>query len=235
MKFWQYARLCRIAYKKNNRILEELEKLGYTDVKIIEEGFLKCYIIKFGFWQYVIFKGTDHWKEVVMDATLFPTEEEVGKVHLGIWYGATKLQNKIKLYIDPMLSTVFIGHSLGAALAWYVSDMFFLQGFEKIVEVVGFGVPKLGNKNYKKFMATENFKKIKFQNNFDIICNLPSFFNDCYSKLYYINYKNKIIENPSKFLILEEKIKMIFSFRFRELIKDHKIQSYFDILRELRL
>lgn len=234
MKHWVFAKLCRIAYKSEKRINEELEKMGFEEKPIhISLGQFRCYIIKNGLRQYVIFKGTNNWEEWLNNFMLMLIDTRFDfKAHLGIWKYANLFFDTIKQHLDEDKFLYFSGHSLGGGLAVFNTVLAKFEGFKTVKSVV-FGCPRLGDREFEKYLEDNKIEIIKFQNNLDLISNLPTYslgYSD-FGKLIYINRNNEIKENATNLYLLKDRMLCYLTFRYKELATDHKIQNYLDILK----
>ena len=235
MKYWKLALMCRIAYKSNKKIKARLLQngLNLSNITIIEQGPLKCYVATIDDVQYIVFKGTDDWREVLIDLNLLPKKILGGSAHSGVYKSAIMLYNKLYKVVDFGKKTIFTGHSLGAGLAFFMIDLFSIYGHTNLAGAIGFGVPNIADNEYKRHWANEQYKKIKIQNNLDLIGNSPKIFEDISDELIYINRNDKLKINPPKSYLIKDKLCCYLTFRFRELYKDHRSQEYYEKLQKL--
>jgi hypothetical protein len=235
-----FAKLCRIAYKKNNRIIEECEKMGFSkeNIDIIEEGTMKCFVVRTGLRQYVIFKGTSTPEEVMIDLTALPFENGItkGKVHSGVWTAAMKFYVRLKLTLDNTLYTYFVGHSLGAGLAAYTACMLYAKNnLFLIKEIICIGSFKLGNNEFAEWL-TRRINVTLIQNNMDIICNiLQKPYIQVANTHYYFDRNEKLIENPTNNQMFWDRMLCYIQGRVKELAKDHTSESYYNVLKAVDL
>lgn len=237
MKRWVFAKMCRIIYKKDERIFEELEKMGFekSNIKIITSDSHKALIIKSGARQYVVFKGSSSLDEWAADFLFYPVKmagKEI-RVHAGFYMITAKLWLEMGNLISKDLYTTFIGHSLGAAIAQLMAIKTYSAGHLKIREVLAFASPRVGLSDYAEYCERLPFKITRFQNNMDIVCDLPptSIGYREVGELVYIDRNGKITENPSKISMLYDQAMCYATFKWKELATDHKIQQYLDALK----
>lgn len=240
MKYHLFAKLCRTAYKRNERIIEELEKMWFEkeNIAIIEEDTMKCIVIFNGIRQYVVFKGTSTWQEVLIDLSAVPVNFQGirGKVHSGVWIAATKFYNKLSKVLDPAKYTYFVGHSLGAGLAAYIVSMLMSRGKINLArEVILIGSFKLGDAAYAEWL-TSKVNVTLIQNNMDIICNiLQKPYVRVATKHYYFDRNEKLIENPSNSTMFFDRLACYTKGKFKELAIDHTSESYYNVLKAVDL
>ena len=235
MKYWVFAKLCRLAYKSEKRIEEELKKMGFEEKPThISIGEFRCFIIGNGIRQYIVFKGTDSWEEWLNNLNYKLVDTGVGfKAHLGIWEIANKFYSILQSKIDKERYVYFIGHSLGGGLAVFNSVLAKKDCFT-IVKVPVFGCPRIGDKDLANYLFEKRINVVRFQNNLDLVTQVPPYikgYRDIGS-LIYINRNNKIKENASNLYLIKDRLLCYLTLRYTELATDHRIQRYLDILRQ---
>jgi hypothetical protein len=124
--------------------------------------------------QYVVFRGTDEFKDWVADLSFKPTTD-------GIQSGFNKYADLIipKLIhrIDESKELIFIGHSLGGAIALILSVFF-------NAKVITFGCPRVSTLNFIKILKECEINHIRVLNRFDYAPYIPMY--------PYCNYGKKI-------------------------------------------
>lgn len=86
------------------------------------------------------------------------------------WEGAQRVLNDVRFFSTvPTDGYLFVGHSMGGAVASMCAAMVKLESPSKNVELVTFGSPKPGDAKFKFFLS-ENFpRRLHIENAFDII------------------------------------------------------------------
>lgn len=169
----------------------------------------------------VSFKGTSTFKEKINDVQFIQVDDKYnipGKIHKG--FNDSVLNNDVVRIIDYNLKKIIFkkdsyikhklyitGHSLGGALA----TIFYSFMKNKVendfdIELITFGCPKVGNKEFVNFInkSNKNDKCLRIINGNDIITKLP--ISCCY----------KHHEKPIK----------IGNVSSLNIIKDHSIDNY---------
>lgn len=126
----------------------------------------------------IAFKGTTTTKEVLVDANIDRIDlGQMGKVHRGFYEYFTE---KHRYAIDELLKAnhnytniVFVGHSLGGALATLSACYYGIEQSDKNVYCISFGAPRVGNGKFVKKFREVVFKSFRFVNKGDWVVKVP--------------------------------------------------------------
>jgi triacylglycerol lipase len=131
-------------------------------------------------------RGTESAKDVRTDLMVFKTDcAEIpgAKIHRGFAKQYASLKSTIVGHVqryaefaeDYARSVVFIGHSLGGALAT-IGAALTKQAFSHLyVECVSFGCPRVGNSAFATFFNTHIDHHVRFVHGNDIVTKIPRF------------------------------------------------------------
>jgi predicted lipase len=153
-----YAHLADKSYE------DELCLEGFTTQFIDTQG-CQAYILTNTKNQYVVFRGTDELRDWFVDLSFKPTCD-------GIQSGFNKYANVIvsKLIdeVDISKEVVFIGHSLGGAVALILSPLF-------NAKVVSFGSPRVGTEKFINVLSDAKIDHLRVVNRFDYAPYIPMY------------------------------------------------------------
>lgn len=163
--------------------LRKMEKLLNEACRISK----KCYYhpcMKFLTTEYsndtiiIAFKGTTTSKEVLVDASIDRLNlGPIGKIHRGFYeYFCDKHRNTIDAILKDhtrYLNVVFVGHSLGGALATLASCYYGFEQKDRNIYCISFGAPRVGNGKFAKTFKSVVYKSFRFVNKGDWVVNLP--------------------------------------------------------------
>ena len=119
-------------------------------------------------WQKIVMRGTDNWRNVIVDAKyISTTADELGiKVHRGFYQVAKEFIAVAGRQLSKDKRLNFTGHSLGGASSIIAAMLLELQGFN-IGEIVTFGQPRITNK--AGGMKYKHMKVLRVVNKADLV------------------------------------------------------------------
>ena len=138
----KYANASELAYEDDEDILA---KYPNAEIGLLEDTNVKFFLVKDHKKksQFLAFRGTDGFTNILIDATFWPkTDETLGvNVHKGFYKVAREFFKEGIKTLDPNYSITITGHSLGAAVAALVGMKLQKSGYN-VHEVVTFGQPR---------------------------------------------------------------------------------------------
>jgi triacylglycerol lipase len=165
-----FANLSGLAYKKfNNKLTDQLKKLGYTNVKYIDNGGAQSMVLKNKDEQVIVFRGTEpkQFSDLKADLKAWKIQSKTdGKVHDGFYDEVEKVWSEVVKLLDDKKPLFICGHSLGGAMATVAASR--LERHTKCLYT--FGSPRVGN---KKFVAGLTVKHFRWRNNNDLVPSVP--------------------------------------------------------------
>ena len=176
-------------------------------------------------------RGTQPIKinDLYADLDTIPKRHALGWVHEGFRREARKLLPMILDYIKkyPNRKIWLAGHSLGAAMALYITQELEFAGYNPEM-LFTYGCPRLGNKEYIDCIKTKHHR---FVNCNDIVTTVPPTFLGFrhHGILHYINYYGNI-RQLTPWQMIKDKVRAHhYAFKKGELFKgidDHSIGLY---------
>ena len=225
----EHAQLASLAYQGETTVKEALPLIWYKFVAYIKRGNAACFIAEKDGVAYVVFRGTDDFKDWIANVSILPAKESGCKCPKGfvnelndLW---SRIDSEIKQHKFP--AVYFIGHSLGGAMAVIAA----LRIKRDVEGITTFGQPRCCCK-----LARERFKSVPIHrvvNCDDKVPKAPPVLFSKYRlinpyrhvcKPIYINRKGDLVENASAGYIFWDGLR-----RF-SLAKPHYRQSYVDVL-----
>lgn len=234
------AKLARIAYKEDNRIEEELNKIDkFMNFEILhfgtkDTGDLKCILIKDKDNLTIAIRGTANLKNWIdlnfdFDKVYLPFGE--GMVHKGFLYATNLLLSALSCKINKTINITITGHSLGAAITKLLADRLHTLNYN-IANCYTFGLPKVGNSEYRKWSESLIYPHFNVLNDIDAIYNAPPFFMgySAFEVTDFITSSNMVIDSPSKLYLHFYRITHIFDKSSYiggiEPVEDHSMNNY---------
>jgi len=171
------------AYRQGEDALEQLAKVGFTNVDLINEqksGF-QAFVGSNINYAIVSFAGTSDWVDYLTDLTFASKPETMrgipGQVHIGFlnvlersWPRILELVNKHASGGKPIILT---GQSMGGAQA-VISATRLAQLGLPVDSIYVFAVPRMGDETYANFVEKLFPNRIwRFVNNEDLVPRLP--------------------------------------------------------------
>lgn len=196
----------RLAYKKNNRIKEELKESDYCAVLINDisienphkylfddDKTLRMLIIDDTKTneRFFIFRGSNNISNWVTNVRFGKTAVKGGKVHTGFHLASDKCIEPVMDYMDKNKLLITAGHSLGGALAMGVMEKCALDYCRTI------GSPKYGDDEYCLTYHSKRYERI--EHDLDPVPYMPPAIlgYNTLGNLFYINRNKEILINPS--------------------------------------
>lgn len=126
----------------------------------------------------IAFKGTTTTKEVLVDASIDRIDRgQMGKIHKGFYeYFIEKHRDVIDKFLRDnkhYTNVVFVGHSLGGALATLSACYYGIEKSDKNIYCISFGAPRVGNWKFAKKFKEVVFKSFRFVNKGDWVVKVP--------------------------------------------------------------
>jgi predicted lipase len=176
-----------------------------------------AYIIEHARHQYVVFRGTQQARDWIFNLTAFPWRYSGRWVHGGFMMAHRSVWDKISPHLNPDKEIIFVGHSLGAALAELSAHR--CRSLPN-VRLITFGKPNVFLRPSKARM-----KKLKSQVSFvcgsDMVARIPSigFCPDAGQTLvYFDNWGKTWIDPPESYVRRDRGI--------GDAISDHDMAGY---------
>ena len=149
----------------------------FMDNKNIQLAIIKSNLLK---TVVIVFRGTDSFRDILYDCYIVKKYLEKNIfVHGGFYNQLNSVYGNLMDFLDPYLTNdfnIFIsGHSAGGAHSTIFSYLL-AKKTEKIIKVVTFGCPRIGNYEWKEsYESIENIINYRIINNNDIITAIPCF------------------------------------------------------------
>ena len=171
-----FARLSRIAYLELNEATVSAKKLGFTSVKIYDNGGAQAYRFLNKHDIVIACRGTEptQFNDISADLKALPVKSEsVGRVHKGFKDEVDELWPMVQDDIRSIKTRKlwFCGHSLGAGMATIMaSRCLHLAELADPEELYTFGSPRVGWSKYVNYLGV---KHQRWVNNNDIVTRVP--------------------------------------------------------------
>ena len=143
---------------------------------------VQCYIRIHSKNLYIVFRGTDSYKDWLTDLQFWKKTLPYGnksskiRVHSGFInaYRSKEVRGKIHNFVTGEINKIIVaGHSYGAALATLCALDLQYNFPKKDYEVFLFGSPRVGNKAFRDSYNKRLFKTFRVSNGNDIITKIP--------------------------------------------------------------
>lgn len=145
-------------------------------------GEIECLVTSMHGYQIVAPRGTEAgallsghgWRDVVRDVRFMPWyDKRVGWSHAGFLKGARGIVDKgLFGLLRRELPIIFVGHSLGGAIALNAAAMLHAEGFDAH-HVVTFGSPRSFKKGTAKRFKDTGINVVQYSNDGDPITDVP--------------------------------------------------------------
>lgn len=175
-------------------------------------------------------------KDLLADAKAWPKRNGVGWVHSGFRQYARKLLPTIMEYVAtrPGRKIYIAGHSLGAAMALYITQELEFAGYTGIT-LFTYGCPRLGNNKFVKQIKAEHHR---FVNCADIVACVPPTLLGYrhHGTLHYINFRGKIAKYNDWEWFLDTTVSRAVAYMQGTMfdgIADHSMIRYVDHLSQI--
>jgi triacylglycerol lipase len=165
-----FAHVANITYADPKAAKVKFKTIGYSIVEFFDIENAQAYLLKDSSGQHVLsFRGTEvsEPSDVLADLKAGKNIEPIGgKIHVGFKGEINKLWPTIEKAVANIDSLYVTGHSLGAAMATIAAGR--MQS--KVLALVTFGSPKVGNKEYVNCLTVTHYR---VQNNCDSVTKVP--------------------------------------------------------------
>lgn len=167
-----FAKLAETTYEDPKTSKAKFKTLGYTIVEFFDQNGAQGYLLKGKQGHVLSFRGTEvtELSDVLADLkTAKRSESRGGLVHRGFQQELDKIWDQVSKSVENIEQLHITGHSLGAAMATIAASRI----REKVVALVTFGSPRVGNNH---FVDTCTFEHYRVQNNCDDVTKVPPAF-----------------------------------------------------------
>jgi len=172
---------------------------------------------------YIVFRGTNSVADWIFNLTAVPAYYNGRWSHAGFSAAHKSVWKRIRRFLSPNKKTVFIGHSLGGALAelsaWACRDF-------TDVSLVTFGKPNVFVRGSKKQMNHKD--QISYVSGSDVVARIPKigYAPDANQDLIYFDNWGQVLFNPSRGYIKND-------FGLGDSLSDHSMKSYKQLLNDM--
>jgi triacylglycerol lipase len=164
-----FAKIAETTYANPKDSKSKFKALGYTIVEFFDIDGAQAYLLKGTDVHVLSFRGTEvtQKSDVLADLKAGKNIEACGgKVHVGFKGEINKVWPAITQSLADIDTVYVTGHSLGAAMATIAASR--MQ--TKVIALVTFGSPRVGNSEFVKSLAVEHYR---VQNNCDDVTKVP--------------------------------------------------------------
>jgi triacylglycerol lipase len=165
-----FANIAAITYEDPKTANTKFKSIGCTIVEFFDIDNAQAYLLKNSDGIHVLsFRGTEVTEpsDVLADLKAGKNIEAIGgKIHVGFKGEINKLWPTLEKAVANIDNLYVTGHSLGAAMATIASGR--MQS--KVVALVTFGSPRVGNKEYVNSLTVTHYR---VQNNCDDVTKVP--------------------------------------------------------------
>ena len=235
-KNYFFAEVSALAYHDGTRAKRELNKIGITNYKFLENDGAQCHIFSDNENIIVAFRGTEpkEMSDVKADLLAFKRKSKTeGRVHMGFKLELRKLWPDIEALLqrNKQKKVWITGHSLGGAMATLCASR--LE--EKEPSLYTYGSPRVGGQEFCDGMDVKHWR---FVNNNDIVTKVPFWFMGYrhHGIEWYINYYGNVRDHT-----YWQRVKDSWRGRWKAIKKrqlfdgmyDHSITGYADKLLKI--
>lgn len=210
------ARLALAAYKDDMKGALKIES-GLTSTVAFFKSTPEC--------DYVIFRGTNSIGDWFFNLTAIPAYYNKRWSHGGFAAAHKSVWRRIRRLLNPNKKTVFIGHSLGGALAelsaWACRDF-------TDVAMITFGKPNVFVRGSKKRMSHKD--QISYVSGSDVVSRIPKigYAPDANQDMVYFDNWGQVFFNPPRGYTKND-------FGLGDAISDHSMVSYEKMVNDMYL
>lgn len=240
-----YAWMAQFAYRDDSAIRARYRYYDEWCIKEVAavEGKYVILVDHLNRRQYLVFRGTANWTNMIDDARFLSREDQRLDiaVHRGFLRHAEAVYAHILEHGDDCLEkeydTIVIGHSLGGAIAAIVGAYLQVDGY-RVRYVVTFGQPKFTNRNGMAELA--GLPLVRVVNHGDIVADVPVFDRNLSLDEQYVHLGLEMMLVDDRHLVLEFQqtvtgakpslIRQLFS---KVNINNHMMRNYLARLDEL--
>ena len=230
------AEISAAAYNDNDDSV--FKNLGFTKTKFIDREGAQAYVSASKTELIVACRGTQPTQptDLLADLNTIPKRHGVGWVHSGFRTEARKVLDDIIAFVKANKNRdIYVtGHSLGAAMALYVTQELEYAGFQPKL-LMSYGQPRLGNSDYVASIKTEHYR---FVNCNDLVTHVPpqAMLFKHHGKLCYINFYGNIrpVTNWQRFKDqLRGRFRAWKKREFFDGVRDHLMTNYINKLKNI--
>jgi triacylglycerol lipase len=170
-----FAEISMVSYLPTDRAEPILARMGFGDVRYIERDGAEVFVMGTDLDVVVACRGTEpnEWNDIRADVNA-RTEfvDPLGPIHRGFKREVDDIWPHLEELLEGEDRTVwFTGHSLGGAMATIcASRCTSCASTSSPVEVVTFGSPRVGTRNYLEHAGVQH---VRWVNNNDIVTRMP--------------------------------------------------------------
>ena len=165
------ATLAQAAYEDDNK--SRFAELGFGSYRFIDRDGAQGHLAASGAEVIITCRGTQPSQpnDLIADLNTIPKRNGVGWVHEGFRTEARKLLADVLGWVNanPGRDIYVTGHSLGAAMALYITQELEHAGHTRI-QLMTFGQPRLGNHSYVDSIRSAHWR---FVNCNDLVTHVP--------------------------------------------------------------
>ena len=233
------ATLARAAYEDDNK--EMFASMGFTKYKFMDNDGAQGHLAASKTEVVITCRGTEPNRpnDLIADLNTIPKRNGVGWVHEGFRKEARKILDQIFDWVSEPANhgkDIYVtGHSLGAAMALYVTQELEFAGYN-VVKLFTFGQPRLGNRDYVNQIKTDHYR---FVNCNDFVTHVPpaamQFVH--HGELCYINFYGNVrpLSSYQRFKdMLRAHWRALKKFELFDALRDHSMDNYVNKLTNIR-
>lgn len=224
----EFAKISEITYDNPETSTSRFKNIGFSIIKFFDVDGAQGYFLTNGTIKVLSFRGTEVNQKSDILADLEAGKNVAlagGKVHHGFKHELDKLWPGIQETLKENPGNFYVtGHSLGAAMATIASSR--MQ--DKIIALVTFGSPRVGDANFVKNVNIEHYR---VQNNNDAVTNVPFWIMGFrhHGSIIYLNHYGDI-RNLTTWQRLKDmvrsRIRAYSKFQFFDAVYDHLMKNY---------
>ena len=231
------ATLARAAYEDDNKQI--FADLGFKKYKFMDKDGAQGHLAASSKEIVITCRGTEPSKpnDLLADLNTVPKRNGVGWVHEGFRKEARKIIDQIFDWAakNKGKDIYVTGHSLGAAMALYVTQELEYAGYT-VTKLFTFGQPRLGNKDYVEQIKADHYR---FVNCNDFVTHVPpsAMLFKHHGQLCYINFYGNVrpLSQYQRFKdMLRAHWRALRKFELFDALRDHSMDNYVNKLTNIR-
>lgn len=168
--FLNYAMLCHLVYENNINVDNVLKFFNFNDIETIYDR-NKCLVFSNDQTLYLVIRGSANLYDWIQDlkfssSNLTINDISIGDIHSGFKECYLNVIDEIKAIVKSEMkeNIIFLGHSLGGAIAELCALDLRLQYSDINFQLITFGCPKVGNIVYTNYYNRTNIQVYRFVN-----------------------------------------------------------------------
>ncbi|RMG31821.1 MAG: lipase family protein [Methanobacteriota archaeon] len=244
----KFASLCLLAFKTSPQQIEEgIRPLGYELFHVFDnkKSDIQGYIAEGSKSILVVFRGTDSPQDFLTNINILLTPYPHQrcpffrpKVHAGFFQAFRSVEAEIYQKIEelkalrPSLAEIeVIGYSMGGGIG-SIAAMSLKQRFQLPIKFWSFGMPRTGNRWFKRKFSKEIDESFIILNDKDIIGQVPpkGFGYRHLLTQVLLDNNQRIIINPKWFDKLESTLESAIKFLSTLSFEEHMIETYISVI-----